>query len=73
MEHVDTSKLESFTPEKIAHTIISNEAKDPLSHQILIVDETTDLTYVFEILLTILLEGLDIITFGFKRCRSNNF
>jgi len=56
-EHVDT-------PENIAKIIFSNEPCKPLTHQIITCDDVNDYFSVFEILLTILLEGLENLTGG---------
>ena len=73
MEETNFGKLEDFTPEKIAHKIFSSDAKEPFSHQILTVEEDTDITYVFEILLIILLEGLEMVTGGLKNADLSGF
>ena len=51
--------LINYSPEDIALALFSQDPKDPCSHQILAYQEGTDLTYIFEILITILMEGLD--------------
>jgi hypothetical protein len=73
MQETNFGKLEDFTPEMIAHTIFLTDASDPLSYQILTIKEDTDLIYVFEILLTILLEGLEIVTRGLKNIDLSGF
>ena len=58
------SDLVDCSPEMIAHQLFTKEPKDPCSHQIIAYDSGSDLTYIFEILITILLEGLNILTGG---------
>lgn len=50
-----------MNPEEIAHTLFSSEPKPACSCQITTEQNTTDLTFIFEILIIILLEGLEII------------
>jgi hypothetical protein len=60
MDNLDN--IENCSPEMIAQSIFTQDPKSPCSHQILAHSEGSDLTYVFEILITILLEGLNILT-----------
>jgi hypothetical protein len=54
----------NYTPEQIAEALFSQYPKDPNSFQILARPDsnTDDMTYIFEILVTILLEGLNYMT-----------
>ena len=70
---VDVDSLAGFSPEMIAHEIFTKDAKTPCSHQILAYQEGTDLTYIYEILITILLEGLNIMTGGLKEVDLSGF
>lgn len=54
----------THTPKQIAKNIFSKAAEEPLSKQLFISEEGSDLSYIFEIMLTILVEGLDIFTKG---------
>ncbi len=62
---VDVNELEEFSPEKVAHTIFSTDPKAPCSNQMLAYEEGADVTFIFEILITILMEGFDKFTNGF--------
>lgn len=74
---VDTDQpnenINDFSPEMIAQAIFTKDPKNPCSHQILALQEGTDLTYIFEILVTILLEGLNILTGDLKEADLSNF
>jgi len=72
-QNVDADSLADFTPEMIAHSIFTKDAKPPCSHQIITYQEGSDLTYIYEILITILLEGLEIITGGLKDVNLSEF
>jgi len=73
MSDVNIDELSDFSPEMIAQSIFTKDPKDPCTHQILAYQDGADLTYVFEILITILLEGLDILTGGLKEADLSSF
>lgn len=54
--------LQDFTPKDIAQVIFSKNPSDPCTNNMLIDQDSADPIYIFEILLTVLLEGLDIFT-----------
>lgn len=70
---VDIDSLANFSPEMIAHEIFTKDAKAPCTHQILAYQEGSDMTYIYEILITILLEGLEIMTGGLKEIDLSGF
>lgn len=75
-EVTDIDKLDEFTPESIADKLFSKEPGDPCSYMILAYEPgqtNTDASYYFEILITILLEGLDIFSGGLSSANLNNF
>lgn len=60
-------KVLDVTPEQIAEALFSEDPKDPNSFQILARPDTNnaeDMTYIFEILVTIMLEGLEYLSGG---------
>ncbi len=59
-------ELINYSPEMIAHSIFTKNPKDPCTYQILAYQDGSDITYIFEILITILLEGLNILTYSLK-------
>lgn len=61
---VDISQMEDFSPEGIAQFLFNQEPKSTGSCEIITENDGADLSYVFEILLTILLEGLEILSNG---------
>lgn len=57
------NNLEGKSPEKIAEILFSNKPKAPCSHQILAYASNNEgLICIFEILVTILLEGINVLT-----------
>lgn len=59
----DIDKLEDFSPERVAQDLFIYDPKLPLSYQIVAESKVTeDLTYLFEILIIIFLEGILILT-----------
>lgn len=72
-QEVDVGSLANFSPEMIAHEIFTKDAKAPCSHQILAYQDGADMTYIYEILITILLEGLEIMTGGLKEVDLSSF
>jgi len=69
----DLDNLADFSPEMIAHEIFTKDPKDPCSHQILAYQDGADLTYIYEILITILVEGLNILTGGLREADLSDF
>lgn len=65
--------LIDYSPKDIAEELFTREPDDPLTNQMLVEREGTDSTYIFEILITILLEGLDIFTKGIKDADLSQF
>lgn len=60
---IDLNELEDFSPEQIAEKLFTSEPKPPCSCSLVTEEEATlDLTWWFEILVIILLEGLNILT-----------
>ena len=60
-------KVINYTPDQIAEALFSQDPKDPNSFQILArpdTNNTGDMTYIFEILVTIMLEGLECLSGG---------
>ena len=54
------------TPEKIAESIFKGAPAPPNTYQILAQDDDADLYYVYELLITVLMEGFDILTGGLE-------
>lgn len=69
---VNPNELEDYTPEAIAHTLFSSDPKPPCSCQIISQEEATDLTYIFEILMTIFIEGLEILAGDLSKANLDN-
>lgn len=69
----DMNSFDKYSPEMIAREIFIKNPKDPCSYRIIPKQENIDLTYIFEILITILLEGLDILTNGLRNVDLTNF
>ena len=59
---VDIDNLSGKTPEQIAEALFSHEAKEACSHQILADADLAASTYIFEILITILVKGIEILS-----------
>ena len=59
---LNIDELEDYTPEGIAHTLFTHEPKPENSCQIIAEEELADLTYIFEILTIILMEGLETLS-----------
>lgn len=64
--------LEGFSPQKVARVIFSKEPTGPCTNQLL-GNNTSDPTYIFEILANILLEGLTIFSGGLENIKMENF
>lgn len=74
MDDEDLKVMEGeFSPEMIAKAIFTQKPEEPCKHGILAYQEGGDQTYIFEILLIILLEGLDILTGGLKDTDMTDF
>lgn len=64
---INLDLLEDLSPEKIAEIIFNQQPTPPNSRQLIIYQEKeVDLIYLFEILITILMEGFEIFTNGFQ-------
>lgn len=61
------------SPKDIAMALFTQGPKDPCSHLILAHQDGSDTTYIFEILITILLEALDILSNGLENADLKNF
>lgn len=72
-EFEEPENLQDFSPKDIAQTIFRNEPLDPNSCRIVSDDDDQDLIYIFEILLTIFLEGFDILTGGLDKIKLDDF
>lgn len=59
---IDSKDIEEYTPEGIAHNIFTKEPQSPCSCQLVSEESGMDTTYLFEILLIILMEGLELFT-----------
>jgi len=62
-----------YTPEEIAEALFNQPPKEPFKYQILVGSQGTDQTLIFEILLTILLEGLNILSNGLNNFNLDDF
>ncbi len=65
---INFSNLSDMSPEDIAEIIFSKRPKEPSSCQLLAGSEAADLSYVFEIMVIILLEGMEIIFGDLSEC-----
>lgn len=70
---IDINELEDFSPERVAHVIFSTDPKPPCSNQMLAFQDGADIIYLFEILITIFMEGFDMFTNGFIDLDMNKF
>ena len=61
------------SPEDIARKIFTTEYKNPKSHQLFVENSNFVATYIFEILLTILMEGFEILTDDFQNINFDEF
>ena len=73
VSEIDPDSLEDHSPEQVAQALFQGAPKDPCSNVILSYQEGTDLTSIFEILVTILLEGLNIFSGGIDEIELENF
>jgi plasmid maintenance system killer protein len=67
------TELYDCSPEKIAKIIFAEEPKDPLTRRLKLDDNKYNVIYIFEILITILMEGFQIITNNFESVDFNEF
>lgn len=58
---INIDELQSNTPEEIAFKLFNNDPKPACNYQIIAEEAQSDLTYIFEILVIILMEGLEIL------------
>lgn len=58
----DINTVKQMEPVEIALTLFSEDPKEPFSCQLYAYDNEPDALYLFEIVLTIMMEGVDIIT-----------
>jgi hypothetical protein len=67
--------LNGYSPERIAQAIFSKKPEPPLTQQLMLDPTQADIdpSYIVEILMTVLLEGLDIFTGGLKEADLSNF
>lgn|SRR3972149_1763787 len=70
---VNLSDLDDYSPEGIAKAIFSNGPRPPFSYQIIAEQEEADFLYIFEILIIILLEGLEILSGDLSKANFDNF
>ena len=59
---LDINKLKGQSPEEIAHEIFTKEPMPECSCQIVAADSNTDIPTIFEILVIILMEGLETLS-----------
>ena len=62
MTDINPDSLYNLTPEDIAQVLFSQDPKEPFIYKIVAEKELADSLYIFEILMIILMEGLDILT-----------
>lgn len=65
--------MASYSPEKVAQIIFAGEPMKPNSHMILAYHDTNDSSYLFEIMITIFMEGMDILSGGLDKVDLTNF
>jgi len=70
---INLAELDDYSPEGIAKAIFSNEPKPPFSYQIIAEQEQTNLPYIFEILIIILLEGLETLSGDLSKAQLDHF
>lgn len=68
----DIDSLSHLTPEEIAQILFTQEPKNSFSHQIIAEKEIADVACIFEILMIILMEGLEIITGDLSKAKLEN-
>ena len=69
---IDLEDLQDSSPESIANFLFSQDPQKPYTCQLITGQDTTDISYIFEILLTILLEGLDMVSNGLDQFDTSN-
>lgn len=60
-EDVDLDELEDYSPENIAAALFNQEPKDPLTCRLVAESDIVDSVWLFELLITIFMEGMEII------------
>lgn len=73
IDNLDISQLQGSSPEDIAQSLFTQDPRDPNSCQIVTDQNDIDVTYLYEILITILLEGLEILSSGIDTVDLNTF
>jgi hypothetical protein len=68
---MDDSK--NYTPKDIAQVLFSKEPAEPCTYMILAYEDGGDILYVFEILITLLMEALDFQTGGLDTANLDDF
>ena len=69
---VDIDDLDDHTPEQIAEVLFSQGPKEPFSFQILADADKSDPTCLFEILLIILVRGMEVLSGDLSQADLNN-
>jgi len=70
---MNSDHLQNMTPENIAQYIFTKQPMERCSYQILAEQDDADLTLIFEILVTIMMEGIDIFSGGLDNVNLNDF
>jgi len=70
---INNDDIHNHTPEEIADILFDNDPKEPHTFQILGEQKANSTTYLFEILITILLEGLNNMTDGLDKVNLDLF
>lgn len=65
-------EYDNYSPEMVAKTVFTQQPRPPCSNQI-VSKEDGDATYIFEIVLTVFMEGLDLITGGLDKADLSDF
>ena len=74
IDQIDFDQMEDFSPEKLAGTLFQKEPGVPNSCQLRFTqDDDLDASYIFEILVTVLMEGLDIFSGGLDKVDLKDF
>lgn len=69
--NIDLNQLDDFTPESVAQTIFTKDPLPACSCQIISEQNMDDVTYIFEILIIILMEGLEILSGDLTKANLN--
>jgi hypothetical protein len=64
METLDVDEMDDFSPEAIAEYLFTQNPQPPNSCKIITTQRDVDITFIFEILMTIFWEGIDILVDG---------